>query len=1016
MSRACGVPGDPTTYYAATASGGVWKSADGGFTWKPIFDDQPVSSVGSIAVAPSDASVVYVGTGEANIRGNVSVGAGIFKSEDAGKTWKHVWKQRGQIGTIAVHPTNADVAYAAVLGHAFGPNPERGVYRTLDGGKTWKLVAFANDDTGASDVAIDPKNPRIVYAGFWQTRRRPWELTSGGPGSDLKVSRDGGDTWTSLKKDAKKLGLPEGIWGRVGVAVSPANSARVFAIIEAEKGGLFRSDDGGESWANVNDTRPLRQRAWYYSTLTPHPTNENAVYAPQVPLLKSIDGGKSFATVRGPHHGDHHDLWIDPANPLRMINANDGGVDITLDGGKSWFAPPLPITQFYDVHADNAVPYNVMGCMQDLGTARGPSHSLKPGGIAVGDWHTIGGGEAGHAVSDPTDPNVIYAGEYGGILTRYDHRTRTARNVTVNQTNPSGIDPAKHKVRFQWTAPVLVSAHDPKAVYHGGSVLFKTLDGGQTWAAISPDLTRNDKQKQQWSGGPITGDNTGAETYCTIFALGESPKQKGLIWAGTDDGKVHVTADDGKTWADVTANVPGLPDWGTVECVEPSPHETDTCYLVVDAHRMDDDRPHVWKTTDRGKTWTRLGESLPQAANANVVREDPKVKGLLYLGTERGIHVSFDGGAHWSPLQLNLPTVPVVGLQVKGDDLVVGTSGRSLWILDDLTAVRERAADLKGAPAQLFTVRPATKWAGNAGDIRVQSRATTANPAHGALIHYRLADDVKDEVTLEILDAMGKVIAVAKGKPSAKPGDDEEDDEDAPPAGKKERKLHAKPGLNRFAWDFTHDGAEPIPGAQVDAGDPAMGVPVTPGAFKVRLTVNGKPLEHPFEVKPDPRHKAPPPAEQEALALKVRDNITTLSTAVKRLRLVSKQLALRKDLLKEFPKDDAAAKELAKSSEAFGKKLAAVEEKLHNPKAKIVYDIFSAKGGAMLYSQLSFLLSNVTDGEGVPTKAMLDLDAELSKTLAAGVAEFEALLAGDGATLNAAAKAVGVPELYFGKK
>ncbi len=1016
VSRACGVPGDPATYYAATASGGVWKSADGGFTWKPIFDDQVVSSIGSIAVAPSDPTVVYVGTGEANIRGNVSPGAGLFKSEDAGKTWKHVWKQAGQIGAVAVHPTNPDIAYAAVLGHAFGPNPERGVYRTKNGGKTWDRVLFKSDEAGASDVAIDPKNPRVVYAGFWQTRRRPWELTSGGPGSDLCVSRDGGDTWTSLKKDAKKLGLPEGVWGRVGVTVSPVNSQRVFAVIEADKGGLFRSDDGGESWANVNDTRVIRQRAWYYSTLTAHPTNENTVYAPQVPLLKSIDGGKTFATVRGPHHGDHHDLWIDPANPARMIDANDAGVDITLDGGKSWYAPPLPITQFYDVHADNAVPYNVMGCMQDLGSARGPSNSLK-GGIAVGDWHGIGGGEAGHAVSDPTDFNVIYAGEYGGIMTRYDHRTRTARNVTVNQTNPSGIDPAKHKYRFQWTAPILVSVHDPKAVYHAGNVVFKTLDAGQTWTPVSGDLTRNDKQKQQWSGGPITGDNTGAETYCTVFALSESPKAKGLLWAGTDDGKVHITSDDGKTWADLTANVPGLPDWGTVECLEASPHDADTCYLVVDNHRNDDPRPHLWKTADRGNTWTRLGESLPQGANANVVREDPKVKGLLYLGTERGIHVSRDAGVHWSPLQLNLPTVPVVGLQVKGDDLVVGTSGRSLWILDDLTALRERTPEQKALPAHLHTVRPAVKWAGNSGDIRVQSRGTTVpNAAAGAWIHYHLGDAVTDEVTLEILDAKGKVIATAKGKPAAKPDADDEEDEDAPPAGKKDRKLGAKPGLNRFVWDLTHDGAEPIPGAQVDAGNPTLGVPVTPGAFKVRLTVGGKSLEQPFAVTPDPRHKTPPPAEQEALALKVRDNITRLSTTVARLRLTQKQLAVRKDVLKDFPKDDAGAKELAKASDAFSKKLTAIEEKLHNPKAKIVYDIFSARGGAMLYSQLSALLSNATDGEGVPTKAMLDADTELTKTLADGVAEFDALLAGDGKALNEAAKKLGVPELYFSAK
>jgi photosystem II stability/assembly factor-like uncharacterized protein len=1010
VSRACGVAGDPTTYYAGTASGGVWKSADGGFTWKPIFDDQPTSSIGSVAVAPSQPNVVYVGSGEANIRGNVANGEGVFKSEDAGKTWKHVWKQRGQIGTITVHPRDANTAYAAVLGHAFGPNRERGIYRTTDGGKTWKQVLFKDEHTGASDVALDPANPRVVFAGFWQARRRPWELTSGGPGSDLLVSRDGGDTWASLKKDAKKHGLPAGDWGRVGVQVSPANSQRVFAVIEAAEGGLFRSDDGGGAWTKVNDSRPLRQRAWYYHTLTLHPTNENVVYAPQVNLLKSIDGGKSFDKVGGPHHGDHHDVWIDPTNPLRMINANDGGVDITLDGGKSWFAPPLPITQFYDVHADTATPYNVMGCMQDLGSARGPSNSLKSGGIAVGDWRAVGGGEAGHVVSDPKDPNVIYAGEYGGILTRYDARTGMARNVTVNQTNPSGIDPAKHSYRFQWTAPVLVSSHAPGAVYHGGNVLFKSPDGGQTWAAISPDLTRNDKQKQQWSGGPITGDNTGAETYCTIFALGESPKMAGLIWAGTDDGKVQVTADDGKTWADVTANVPGLPDWGTVEYVEPSPHDVDTCTMAVDHRRMDDVRPYLWRTTDRGKTWTKISDGLPQDANVNVVREDPAVKGLLYVGTEHGVHVSHDAGKTWAKFQLNLPTVPVVGLQVKNGDLVVGTSGRSVWILDDLTPLREKAAGWAEA-AKLAPVRPATMWAGNTGDIRVQSRATTDNPPAGGVLYFTLGKSVTGKVTLDILDAAGKVIAHAEGK--AGEAADDAEDKDAPPT-KKVRKLAAKPGLNRFVWDFTHDGADPIPGAQVDAGDPAMGVPVTPGTFTARLTAGGKTSEQPVEVKADPRLPAPPPPSQEALALKVRDEITALSAAVKRLRSVKKQLALRKELLKDLPGTDA--KKLAEASEAFGKKLDGVEEKLHNPKAKIVYDIFSARGGAMLYSQLTWLLANVTEGVGVPTKAMTDREATLAKELSDGVAALDTLLTTEGKSLNEAAKALGLPELYFGKK
>jgi photosystem II stability/assembly factor-like uncharacterized protein len=1038
VSRACGVPGDPLTYYAATASGGVWKSVDGGLTWKPIFDDQPTASIGSIAVAESDPNVVYVGSGEANIRGNVSPGAGIFKSTDAGKSWKHVWKQVGQIGTVAIHPKNPDVCFAAVLGHAFGPNQERGVYRTTDGGKTWQKVLYKNDETGCSDVAIDPNNPRVIFAGMWQTRRRPWEHTSGGPGGDLYVSRDGGDTWESLKTPKKKPnddpdkknGLPAGIWGKVGVAVAPSDSSRVYAIIEAEKGGLFRSDDGGENWSLATDDRNIRQRAWYYSTLTVHPTNADEIWAPQVPMLKSTNGGKSFATVRGFHHGDHHDLWIDPKNPKRMINANDGGVDISTDGGKTWFAPPLPITQFYHVHADNHTPYRVMGCMQDLGSSSGPSHSLT-GGIALSDWTRVGGGEAGHAVSDPKDPNIVYAGEYGGIMTRFDRRTNQARNISVAQYNPSGIEPEKHKYRFQWTAPILVSQHTG-AVYHAANFLFRTTDGGKTWEKVSPDLTRNDKHKQQWSGGPITGDNTGAETYCTIFALGESPKQKGLIWAGSDDGRVHLTQDDCKTWTDVTANVPDLPDWGTVECIEASPHDAGTAYLVVDNHRMDDYRPHVWKTTDFGKSWAKIVDGLDAGTHCNVVREDPKKKGQLYLGTERGIQYSTDGGKTWKPLQLNLPTVPVADLQVKDNDLVVGTHGRSFWILDDLTVIRDWKPELKDKPVHLYPIQPATKWTLGGGSLGANRSTSTRNPDAGAVVWFHLKEELKEDATLEVQAADGKVVAKAKAKAKKKPapkdgdkpaegeapaeppagggGSDEADDEDDENQEKKERKLPAKVGLNKFVWDFTHDGADTIPGAKVDAGNPGMNIPAAPGKYTIKLTVGKESLTTMVEVKPDGRIDPKTTTfEQEQLSLKVRDHIQQLTDTVLRLRAVQKQIGMRKELFK----DNDAAKQQLKDESAFAKKLSALEEKLHNPKAKVVYDVFAAKPGAMLYSQLTWLLGNVIDGDGGPTKAQTELEAELAKTLGEYVGEFDKLVREELAKVNDAAKKASLPELYL---
>jgi photosystem II stability/assembly factor-like uncharacterized protein len=777
----------------------------------------------------------------------------------------------------------------------------------------------------------------------------------------------------------------------------------------------------------VNDTRPIRQRAWYYSTLTVHPTNADTLFAPQVPLLKSIDGGKNFNKISQGVHGDHHDIWIDPKNLNRMIESNDGGVAITTDGGKTWATPALPISQCYHVSVDNRNPYRVLTCMQDIGSASGPSRSLKTGGIGAGDWHSVGGGEAGYAFADPTDPDIVYAGEYGGIMTRYDHRTGQSRNITVNQFNPSGIDPAKMKYRFQWTAPILISKHDPKTVYHAANVLFRTRDGGLSWEKVSNDLTRNDKQKQQWSGGPITGDNTGVEVYCTIFALAESPVRKGLLWAGTDDGLVHISRDDGKTWQTVTANVPELPDWGTVTCIEASPHAAGTAYLVVDNHRMDDYKPHVWKTTDFGKTWTRITDGLDMGTHAKVIREDPKKKGLLYLGTERGVMFSTDAGKSWRSLQLNLPTVPVHDLVVKDNDLVVGTHGRSIWILDDLTPVRDTTPAIAKKVVHLFAVQTATKWySGWGGPTRDFLPSVSGdNPEAGVVVWFQLAADFKGEVKIEILDATEKVIAQVTGKvtPDRKGGGDsdkdkdkdrdkEDKEDDDPP----KRKLEPEPGLNKFVWDLTHDGATVIPGAPVDSGSAGGRVPVAPGTYTVRLTVGNQKLTQKVTVGADPRwtaKKVPEKAQEElaaqqSLALRVRDDITKLTDTVLRIRAIKKQIDLRKELLKD--NDDAKA--LLKQTDALVKKLDDLEGKLHNPKAKISYDIFAAKGGAMLYSQFAWLLTNLTEGDGAPTKSQKELADELEKELTGLLGQFDAIVKGDIGKLNAEAKKLGVPELY----
>jgi photosystem II stability/assembly factor-like uncharacterized protein len=1001
-SRVAGVPGNPLVYYLATASGGVWKSVDGGVSWAPIFDDQPVSSIGSLAVAPSDPNVIYVGSGEANIRGNVAAGNGIYKSVDAGKTWSHVWTQEGQIGQMAVHPRNPDIAFAAVLGHAFGPNPERGVYRTTDGGRTWKQVLKKNAETGASAVTLDPSNPNIVFAGLWEARRYPWDLKSGGPGSGLYVSRDGGDSWKQLTGG----GLPEGIWGKVGVAVAPSDGRRVYALIEAEKGGLYRSDDGGESWTLASGSHELRQRAWYYTTLTVSPANPDEVWCPQVPLLKSIDGGKTFEHVNGPPHGDHHDLWIDPQNPKRVIGADDGGVYFTNDG-ETWTAAQLPIGQCYHVSADNRVPFHVACALQDIGTAQGPSETLSRVGIRNTDFHGVGGGEAGWVVSDPSDPDVVYAGEYLGYLSRYDDRTGVERNVSPWPENPSGHGGEDMRYRFQWTAPIAVSPHDPKVVYYGGNVVFRTADGGQSWSVISPDLTRNDKSKQKWAGGPITGDNTGVETYDTVFVIAESPVRKDLIWAGSDDGLVHVTEDGGKTWRDVTANIPGIPEWGTTGMIEPSRFDPRAAYLVIDDHRMDDNRPYLWKTADLGRTWKRLDGGLPRDVYLHSVKEDPARKGVLYLGTERGVAFSRDDGATWHALRLNLPTVAVHDLVVKDDKLVLATHGRSMWIFDDLEAVREPLPSPAAANGvYVYPVPEAVRWLYTANAYR--GGWTTPNPAGGARVYYWLKDEPKGDVTLEVLDAAGKVVTTLSSKAKEPTGSSEYAKEE-----KEQLDALALPkaaGVQRATWNLAWEGAEMIPGAKLDSGYPAIGPAAVPGAYTLRLTVDGKTATAPLTLKRDPRDRVADAdlAEQLRFTLGIRDAITRLTRDVLRLRAVRRQLAERNELIEK----DEKARPLIEPSKALIAKLDALEARLHNPRAEITYDVLAQKGGAQLYSRLAPLMDWSGGGEGAPTQGMREVFAAQVKELDGDEAELAGLLDRDLAALNQAAARLGVPGVY----
>ncbi len=996
ISRVAGVPGNADVAYFAAAQGGVWKTEDGGKTFKPIMDEEFSASMGAIAIAPSDPNVIYVGGGEANPRGNVMVGWGIWKSSDAGKTWQHVWKNKGQIGTLAVHPTDPDVAYAAVLGSPFGPSDTRGVYRTRDGGKSWQRVLAKDRDTGASDVAFDPHNPRVLYAGLWQMRRTPWKTTSGGPGSGLYRSTDGGDNWKPLTGS----GLPEGEWGKVGVRVAPSDSKRVYALIEAGEGGLFRSDDGGESWTRASAHRSLRQRSWYYSVLTIDPKDADTVWFPQVPLLKTTDGGKTVAQVKGPHHGDHHDIWIDPTDTRRVISGNDGGIDFSHDGGKSWFNPDLPLAQFYNIDVDDRVPWHVGGTMQDWGTSSGPNLLPKGGGVVLSDWRNVGGGEAADFRYDPTKSGRVYAGEYGGYLSEYEEGTGQYRNISVYPANPSGTPPKALQYRFQWTAPFEISPHDPNVLYHAGNVLFRSRDRGDSWQAISGDLTRNDRAKQEWSGGPITGDITGVETYDTIFSITESRVSAGQIWAGTDDGLVHLTRDGGGTWTDVTPN--DLPEWGTVECVEASRRDAGTAYVVVDARRLDDQRPHLFKTTDYGASWKRLSNGLPDDQPLFVVREDPTDPGLLFLGGERGVWLSRDAGASWTQVKQGLPPIAVPDIEIKHDTLVLGTR-RGLWALDDLTPVRQFGSAIKSEPAHLFAPLPAVRWQtdGVWGD-----QGATSNPTFGTLFTYWLKDEPKDDIKAEIVDADGRVIRTLTS--AVKPAKFGKDDPDEPTDEPKPELTKAK-GLNRATWDLRMEGAKRL-FSKIDAGDPEVGPIVAPGRYTLRLHAAERTLEQPFEVTRDPRSPATPEQIRDnvAFAVATRDAMDRILADVEALRAIREQVA---DLRKRTDAN-AAAGDLRATADAIVARCDALEAELHNPKAEVVYDVLAGReGGAKLYSQVSPLNAWIQNADYPPTQGMRERFEYLQGEIARVEGQIASLRNGDLARLEQQAQALNLPRV-----
>ena len=947
-----GVAGNPDTYYFGAVAGGVWKTTNAGVTWTPLTDKTGIMSIGAIAVAPSDPNVIYVGTGESCIRGNISFGDGMYKSVDAGKTWTHIGLEDSQhIAEIAVNPQNPDLVYVAAFGHAYGPNEMRGVYRSADGGKTWQRVLYKDNKTGAIDLAFDPHNAHILYAALWEANRTPWGMTSGGPGSGLYRSADGGDTWKRLEGH----GLPEGVLGRIGVSVSGADGNRVYAIIEAEKGGIYSSDNGGESWHLVNGDHRFTQRAWYFHHIIADPKSADTVYVLNTAMYRSTDGGKSFNFVRSPH-GDNHGLWIDPTNPAWMINANDGGATISHDAGKSWSTQyNQPTAQFYHVAADNDFPYRVYGAQQDNSTVAIATRS-DHGIIDRPDWYPVGGGESGYVAPDPRNSAIVYAGSYDGLITRFDRNTGQDQDVASWPLNPMGAGAAELTHRFQWTAPILISPNDPNVVYHGGEAVFKTTDGGMSWTAISGDLTRNDKSKQQSSGGPLTQDNTSVEYYDTVFTIEESPVEKGVIWAGTDDGLVHVTRDGGEHWTNVTSKEFG--DWSLVSLIAASPHTAGAAYVAIDRHKLDDYRPHIFKTSDYGKSWKNITAGIPESAYVHAVKEDPKRKGLLFAGTETGIYISFDDGARWQSLRLNLPATPIHDLVVKGDDLIVATHGRAFWSLDDISPLRQMGGATEGEDAHLFQPATAIRFRGP-GFFITSGIPAGQNPPAGAVIYYSLKEKTKDAITLEITDAQGKLVR----KFSSKKEEHAAEEEEFPQLRGAGDTLPTEKGINKFVWDLETEAPARVPGAVGWGGRP-QGVTVVPGTYQVKLTAGGKSSTASVEVRKDPRVSATPGdfQLQFEMASRIHDSVSEGNQAVNQIRSVRAQLEALKKRLGKDEKD----KPVVEAADALNKKMNGVEGKIIDARAKTNEDALNYP--IQVVDQLVDLQGTVESADTAPPK------------------------------------------------
>jgi photosystem II stability/assembly factor-like uncharacterized protein/ElaB/YqjD/DUF883 family membrane-anchored ribosome-binding protein len=939
------------TFYMGTTGGGVWKTTDGGNNWKNISDKYFGSSIGAVAVAPTDESVVYVGEGENTMRGNVSEGlGGMWRSDDGGRSWKNLGlKDARHIIRIMIHPKNADVVWVAAMGHLFGPNEERGVYKTTDGGKTWKRTLFVNNQTGCSDLVAEPGNPSTMYAGMWRVIRTPYSLESGGDGSGLYKSTDGGETWVNV---STQKGLPKGTWGIVGVAFAPSNPERIYSIIENANGGLYRSDDGGETWGLQSSDNNIRQRAWYYTKVFVDPKNADVVYCPNVNFMRSRDGGKTFQSIRTPH-GDHHDLWIDPEDGNRMIVADDGGAQVSFDGGNNWSTyMNQPTAQFYRVSTDNSFPYRILAAQQDNSTVRIKSRTNGVG-ITEQDWESTAGSESGYVVADPDNPDIVYGGNYGGYLSRLDHRTGENRAISVWPDNPMGAGADVQKYRFQWNFPIFFSPHNPKKLYCAGNVLFSTEDEGQTWTALSPDLTTNDKSKQKSSGGPITQDNTSVEYYCTIFTATESFVEKDLLWTGSDDGLVHVSKDGGRNWENVTPkDAPKFTMWN---CIDVDPFKKGAAYIVGTRYKLDDYTPYIYKTEDYGKTWKLITNGINKMHFTRAMRADLKRAGLLYAGTEFGMYVSFDDGANWKSFQLNMPVVPITDMTIKENDLVVTTQGRSIYVLDDLSVLQQTKAEVATKNLHVFDVNPAWRIQANPfARFFGTPRNIGANPPAGVLLNYfvkEATDSTKASVT--ILDKNKKPIKTFA-------------------TGSKDNKLEVNKGFNQFNWDLNYPAAETVDGMILWTGTPGA-ITAPPGNYFAQVKVGSDSAEVPFTVVANPNYKTTQAEYDEQFQF-----LTTIQTKFNEIQKGVKDIRALRSQINEFVSRQGkdCPKEVKEMASAITKELTAIEETLYQTKSKSGQDPLNFP--IRINDKLGGLFDVVNSGVDAPSKQSKEVYADLS--------------------------------------